>query len=294
MPAPLEPLYVDLRQAANDDLGADGVTDALVALVDEGLDLLQDNAERVPLESKVEGKSYFMFRHNETGRTSRPVNADLFGEDRVWTKKAIRDLAARWVPEEQELAKLHVALYSAAMSYCAGTDVTKRGDKKSPGTFFEIFVGHLAARAFQSTPKRSVSAPTLDETITLPTDFIFELGEGKGRVHLPVKTSTRERVVQVWAHQRVLDGMHGVNRFRGLLVVLTETNKQSEQSVVEVCLPGQWTAYQMYIAQLFRVYYLDPPVAYLALKKKYPFIQVKTFADFFAEREAIETPDLAT
>jgi hypothetical protein len=106
----------------------------------------------------------------------------------------------------------------------------------------------------------------------IPTDFVFDLGSGKNRVHLPIKLSTRERVVQVWAHQRALDGMHGTARFKGILVVMSETNKQKDISATEVCLPNQWMAYQMYIAQLFRIYYLDLPEKYVALKDAYPFI----------------------
>ena len=106
----------------------------------------------------------------------------------------------------------------------------------------------------------------------IPTDFVFDLGSGKNRVHLPIKLSTRERVVQVWAHQRALDGMHGTARFKGILVVMSETNKQKDISATEVCLPNQWMAYQMYIAQLFRIYYLDLPEKYVTLKDAYPFI----------------------
>lgn len=88
--------------------------------------------------------------------------------------------------------------------------------------------------------------------------------------------------------------MHGVNRFRGLLVVLAETNRQSAtNSIAEVCLPGQWTAYQMYIAQLHRVYYFDVPDKYRALRDTYPFLEVKPFADFFYEADELVRPNLA-
>ena len=100
-------------------------------------------------------------------------------------------------------------------------------------------------------------------------------------------------MVQVWAHQRVLDGMHGVARFKGVLVAMAETNKQKDISVVEVCLPNQWMAYQMYIAQMFRVYYFDVPQVYLRLKEKYPFIQVKPFGEFYSEIDKIEKSGLA-
>src|SRR5438046_2364030 len=174
------------------------------------------------------------------------------------------------------------------MSYCCATDILKTGDQKTPGTFFEILIGPLVARSLGLNPEQQIKVPTLDLDITLPTDFVFDLGPGKNRVHLPIKTSTRERVVQVWAHQRVLDGMHGVARFKGVLVAMTETNKQKDVSVVEVCLPNQWMAYQMYIAQMFRIYYLDLPQAYLRLADAYPFIQVKPFGDFFGELDKIE------
>jgi hypothetical protein len=69
----------------------------------------------------------------------------------------------------------------------------------------------------------------------------------------------------------------------GILVCLTETNKQQNTAVLEVCLPNQWIAYQMYIAHLDRVYYLDPPVKYLALRDTFPNIQVWPFSRFFTE-----------
>jgi hypothetical protein len=60
-------------------------------------------------------------------------------------------------------------------------------------------------------------------------------------------------------------------------------------SVVEVCLPEQWAIYQMFIAQLHRVYYFDPPGKYATLSTQYPFIHVKHFADFFDEVDALTT-----
>lgn len=81
--------------------------------------------------------------------------------------------------------------------------------------------------------------------------------------------------------------MHGSGRFRGVLVCLTETNKQQDSSVVEVCLPNQWIAYQMYISQLHRVYYLDPPAKYLSLRNTFPNIQVWPFSKFFSEASTI-------
>jgi hypothetical protein len=55
---------------------------------------------------------------------------------------------------------------------------------------------------------------------TLRTDFVFDLGPNRAKFHLPVKVSTRERVIQVWAHQRVLDGVYDTGRFLGTPVIL--------------------------------------------------------------------------
>lgn len=66
-------------------------------------------------------------------------------------------------------------------------------------------------------PRTQVEVLRLEEeSSTLPTDFIFDLGAGKPKFHIPVKMSTRERVIQVFAHQRVLDGVHGFGKFTGL------------------------------------------------------------------------------
>lgn len=247
-----------------------------------GLMFLRDKADVEDLESKVTDKNYFMFRHKE--KTSRPINTDLF--DRSVDDSAVLRIL-RGDVDGIAFAELQKLLYTSAMSYCATTDLTKTNDKKSPGTFFEIFTGHLVAGQFGVNPERHTEVPSLDIQNTLPTDYVFDLGPGCNRIHLPIKTSTRERVVQVWAHQRVLDGLHGTNRFKGLLVAMTETNKQNDSSVVEVCLPGQWAVYQMYIAQMHRIYYLDVPQKYSVLNNTYPFIHVSPFAAFFGESESI-------
>lgn len=286
-PAPLEPAYRALQQAARRTLGMPSMSSPLLDCVKGSLEFLRDNAEQLPITSRVPGKSYFGFAYE--GRKSRAINSGFFSGNVEVVLQTLESLLNGNVPDDP--LDLHSALYSAAIAFPAVTDITKSGDRKSPGSFLEFFVGHLVATAFGAVPARQISVPTLDLQMTLPTDFVFDLGPDKSRIHLPVKASTRERVIQVWAHQRVLDGMHGVNRFRGLLVVLAETNRQiAENTVTEVCLPEQWTAYQMYIAQLHRVYYFDVPDKYRRLRDTYPFLEVKPFADFFYEIDDIAQP----
>jgi hypothetical protein len=288
----LETAYKTLTVSAKRDLKGKAVSDALTELIGLSLRFLADDCIRIPLQSRVPAKTYFAFRPRAyptdagQAKMSRPVNASLFDADvaqRHLTRMAQADLSGL-DPETRRRA-----LYSAAMSYCGATDLLKKDDKGTPGKFFENFIGHLVAATFGLNPTRSIEVLNLDMKTRLPTDYVFDFGPGQNKIHLPVKTSTRERVVQVWAHQRVLDGVYGVNRFKGLLVCLTETNAQKPDSVVETCLPAQWAIYQMFIAQLHRVYYFDPPADYAALAKTYPFIQVKSFADFFDEAGQLTT-----
>jgi len=67
-----------------------------------------------------------------------------------------------------------------------------------------------------------------DEDTNLPTDLIFDLGKGAPKYHVPVKTSTRERAIQVWAHQRVIDGVFGMSRVLGTPVLMAETKTDSK------------------------------------------------------------------
>lgn len=284
----IQPLYKALvsktEDVANKDLKGDQTSDRLSALAVACRGFLS-TLDRQELISKVPNKSYFMFSDRSRKKTSRPVNSLLYDLelDISEIKKILKCEMTALSPE-----KITRCIYTLAASYCCSSDILNISDQKTPGTFFEFLIGHLVAHALGANPEKQIRVPTLDMDITIPTDFVFDLGTGKNRVHLPIKLSTRERVVQVWAHQRVLDGMHGTARFKGILVVMGETNKQKDVSVTEVCLPNQWMAYQMYIAQLFRIYYLDIPEKYMALKCAYPFIQVKAFGEFFSEISKIE------
>mgnify|MGYP006987341520 CR=1 FL=1 len=93
-------------------------------------------------------------------------------------------------------ANLHenitTALYVIAMNYCCCADLVD-GMKKNTGDYFEKLIGHLYSRHLNIAPSTQMRAVELDgESIVLPTDYIFDLGAGKPKFHVPVKTSTRE------------------------------------------------------------------------------------------------------
>src|SRR5882672_6042404 len=190
---------------------------------------------REPLHSLVPGKDYFAFV-NAKGKLSRAVNSALFGPDFPEWEAFQGALEANDLTgfDSDRITRL---VYSVAMSFCCYIDLLHTGDQKTPGTFFEYLIAHLFAWRLDVNPERSIQVLNLDMKTFLPTDFVFNLGIEKPKFHLPVKTSTRERVIQVWAHQRVLDGVFGTARFLGTPVILTETKTgKAKRAVTEICL----------------------------------------------------------
>jgi hypothetical protein len=110
-------------------------------------------------------------------------------------------------------------------------------------------------------------------------------------LHLPIKTSTRERAVQAWVHQLALDRIIGTGTYKGVLVVSGETKRNARTGVVtEICVPRQLQMFQSRVAELSRVYYLDPPQPYLALSTASPRVEVKSFGEIFMDlRELLKS-----
>ena len=254
----------------------------IIQLTQTCLDFLASGCAQVPLISKVPDKQYFSFKLAGTSvKLSRPVNSDLFNPGFRSRLENFHTAELTGLP----LAERMSFLYTVAMGYCCATDLLKTGDQKTPATFFECLIRHLLARTFRINPRTQVEVLRLEEEgTTLPTDLIFDLGGPRPKFHVPVKISTRERVIQVFAHQRVLDGVHGFNRFRGILVCLTETKLDHRtREVVEICLPKQWDLYQRFIAPMHRFYYFDVPKKYAELREVNSSIIVTPFAQFFDE-----------
>lgn len=242
--------------------------------------------------STAVGKNYMVFSltGNIVDKHSRPVNSDLYnaGNQLDATGKTkvdifFKNLLRNQIPL-QSAQDITEALYVISMNYCCCADLVD-GVKSNGGDYFEKFIGHLYARHLNREPSTLMTACELDdETIQIPTDYIFNLGPNLPKFHVPVKTSTRERCVEVWAQQRILDGAYGVGRFICLLTCLAETNYVSRNHSVDiVCVPNQWINYQLFISQVKRAYYLDMPARYEALNRRFPRIHVKQFGEFFHE-----------
>lgn len=270
--------YERVKAAARGDLRSPALAGAITELVTLSLVFLTTECERVDLVSRVPGKEYFSF--GREGLVARPANARWFIAD----AERVNALWVEWDAgsiSEDDLAKL---TYTVSLGPCLAMELFDRGNKKGPATYFESFIGHVFAKLLRVDATRRATLPILDREVSLTMDFLYQFDEERG-VHLPVKMSTRERVVQAWAHQRLLDTGYGEGAYVGLLVVFSETKLDSRtHEVVEICVPDQWLAYQVSLAKMRRIYYLDTPSRYEALTAAYPgYIQIKPLVTAFTE-----------
>ena len=100
------------------------------------------------------------------------------------------------------------------MSFSSCYDLWKPGSRKTPGTLFEILLGSITAKFLTAyTRTKFISLPKTGESVS--TDIVFDLNE-KGIV-MPVKITTRERIVQPYEHQKILDSVFGQKALKRLL-----------------------------------------------------------------------------
>lgn len=248
------------------------------------------------LKSAIAGKAFFAYTSN--GKTSRPVNSDLYNNansvvetditGKQYTKVDIFfDNLSNAKIANQSAVDITESVYRIVMSFACCTDLFSKSGRKQVGTYFEKFVGHLYATHWNIEPQETLSTTRLDNTSEfIPADYIFNTGINRPKYHIPAKFSSRDRAVQVWAQQRLIDGVYGTARFHCLLTCCNETD-YNKNKVTEVCVAGQWTNYQLYIAQILRGYYLDLPTSYQMLSSSYPPIHVKIFGEFFHESSSL-------
>lgn len=274
MPQRLNQLYQQLKGLCLTDLGGLAVANLISEMAERGRRILRP-AERVQLNSRT-GKRYFSFRR---ANQSRPINEDLY----VIEQREFRRLLAAFLNgfagnTSEEIVR---ATYSLAYSIFAAHDVYDVG-RKASATVFEILIGHIVARSLGVSPRNRVRIP--ESGADLPTDYVFDPGPNSRKIHLPIKTSTRERAVQAWVHQLVLERIFGAGVYRGILVVASETKRDTRTGeVIEICVPRQLQMFQARVTEMTRIYYLDPPRVYLELADAFPRVDVRTFGGSLGE-----------
>ena len=188
-----------------------------------------------------------------------------------------------------DTARLERMLYTVALAPCLAMELLNRGNKKGPATYFECVIGHIFAKSLSIGPVKGARLPVPGSSVRMTMDFLFEAAGDHPNIHLPVKMSTRERVVQAWAHQRLLDSAFGDDYFKGIMVLFSETKLDSRKlEVVEICVPDQWLAYQSLLSKMERIYYFDLPVRYQELTDSFPsVIQIRPFHEYFMEAASV-------
>lgn len=249
----------------------------------------------------------------ETGHSrSRPVRSDIY----IWDSQQLSNdinrlsdiLVSRYSDRtgwDSELANRVV--YTAVMSVACCYDLWQRGSRKTPGTFFEVFMAallmkmlpslrftkHIPLAGLLNDPEASEGLPYAPETIeedeeiggaaSVSTDIVVQHPAHSGGVVVPLKITTRERIVQPFAHQRILDSAFGPGVYRSLLVCISETQlDERTQSVKQICVPGTVKLFQRHLSKISGLYYCDIPQRYFSPDIQ-RIIPVKTIGDFFID-----------
>lgn len=274
MPKELNRQYEQLKAISLKDLGG-GSAAALISDMALRSRQILGRAKRVPLTSNT-GKNYFSFQGEEQ---SRPVNLGLYVDEEQEFERLLQ--AFRNGFEGSSPDHIVRTTYSIAFSIFGAHEIHGVG-RKTSATFFEILIGHIVSRAIGVPPRKKVVIP--ESGAFLPTDYVFDPGKNRRKLHLPIKTSTRERAVQAWVHQLVLERIFGSDEYLGVFVVGSETKRNTKSgAVIEICVPGQFQMFQSRVTKMTRVYYLDPPKPYLDLATAHPRVDVRPFGEALAD-----------
>lgn len=278
--------YLAVKAAVADDAGGDVAESAIREMSLLSLEFLNESCDLVQLKSLVPKKEYLSYEIcGGKGSITRPANKAYFIADPTQLDK-LWDQWEKDTISEEDFTRWS---YTVALSPCLAMEIFDRGNKKGPATYFECFIGNLFARELGVAPKKraSLPLPISGRTVRLTMDFIFELSDPSPNVHLAVKMSTRERIVQAWAHHRLLDAAYGVGEYLGAMVLFSETKLAlKNREVVEICVPDQWLAYQELLSKMDRIYYFDRPARYHDLTVAHPdVISIEQFRTFFDDRE---------
>jgi hypothetical protein len=99
---------------------------------------------------QADGKDYFSFVHKENW--SRPITKSLFIRDPLQFEKRWATLLQAIRSKKQEIKlsaeEINAIAYTVCISFAACIDVWKPTARKTPGTYFEIFIGSLFSALF--------------------------------------------------------------------------------------------------------------------------------------------------
>jgi hypothetical protein len=222
---------------------------------------------------------------------SRPIRPDIYIADYQTFinmydafEESLGNKPLLW--QDENITRANSIVYTSVMSVACCYDLWQRGSRKTPGTFFEILMAGLLQKMLPRAQfsKHIPLASLLNDNETLEgvetvknvdqdneegasvsTDLVIRMPSRPGGIVIPLKITTRERIVQPFAHQRILDSAFGQGQYQSLLVCISETQLDDKtQSVKQVCVPGTVKLFQKYLAPLQGLYYCDLPQRYAA------------------------------
>lgn len=212
------------------------------------------------------------------GNLSRPYRPELFISDLADFETAATSFQDQLDDDEiTDPVTFERVIYTVVSSFCLCYDVWKPKSRKTPGTFFEVLVGSICyvrypAPAFQLTKhipitvEAPVNADAEDDGAlqgnSVSTDLVITNSETEKGAVIPLKITTRERIVQPFAHQRILDSAYP-ERFRSYLTCISEVQRDDNTtSVKQICVPGTVALFQKHLSELSGLYYCDIPQRY--------------------------------
>jgi len=244
------------------------------------------------------------------GRVSRPYRPDLFislPADFDAEFDAFVTALKERTPVNSNLVTR--VIYTSVMSVSMAYDIYKPDSRKTPGTYFEILIASACALAFPDYALTKhikieglpvVDAPVVDALVdvvdgdddasefsgdSVSTDLVITNPKtGRGAV-IPLKITTRERIVQPFAHQRILDSAYP-GRYASFIACISETQMDKKgHTVKQICVPGTVALFQKHLARVEALYYCDVPRRYSApdFVKVIPVRPFDTFFDDIAK-----------
>jgi len=216
------------------------------------------------VQSIANGKEYWVLQNDQN--ITRPYLPTLLIEssdefERLWGV-VVRSINPSTHVIELDEDTINNVIYTSVMSFALTYDLWKPKSRKTPGTYFEVVLGSIMSRMLPlHTRLKHIILPGQAENVS--TDIVFQPnGEGPSLV-IPAKITTRERIVQPFAHQRILDSVFGVGQYKSILMCVSETQRDEDTGVNDICVPGTIRLFQTHLARMYGIYYLDPPNRYL-------------------------------
>lgn len=267
------------------DRGEEALGDAL-RLGAECLAFLEANATLRPFGMFAGPPQIEYWVADAKGALSRPFRPDLFiREQDEFHREAEAFVLDMRRKQNGDPDRFDRVIYTTVTAFCLCYDVWKPKSRKTPGTFFEVLVGSAARVRFpdlaltKHIPIKTIPVddvmdemaamdPDTGEPVealqgdSVSTDLVLADPETDRGAVIPLKITTRERIVQPFAHQRILDSAYP-GRFASFLACMSEVQRDDKAGTVkQICVPGTVALFQKHLSRLNGLYYCDIPVRY--------------------------------